>query len=190
LNNASERILSAACVMFAERGFSSVGIKSIARRARVNEATVYRKFGSKEGLFNQVYLRIHQFNFESIVPEAFTGDLPGDLIGIGLKVTEIMCRNARFYDTNMDEIKKFPAIENDLRKKPSSFMQSLSLYFSRAGERLRLRYPPEILAETYVQLLVNALLMICRSKGRGDLEGIIRVFCEIFARGMVVERPK
>ncbi|GAA1198947.1 hypothetical protein GCM10009654_64480 [Streptomyces hebeiensis] len=49
-----QALLDAAAALFAERGFEGTTVRDIARRAEVNQALVFRYFGSKEGLFEQV----------------------------------------------------------------------------------------------------------------------------------------
>jgi AcrR family transcriptional regulator len=46
-----DRILAAAAVEFAERGYAGARVDRIARRARVNKAMLYYHFGSKRGLY-------------------------------------------------------------------------------------------------------------------------------------------
>lgn len=51
---ARARVLDAARASFAARGFNGCAIRDIAHRARVNEVTVFRLFGSKENLYEEV----------------------------------------------------------------------------------------------------------------------------------------
>ena len=46
-----DRILAAAAVEFAARGYAGARVDSIARRARVNKAMLYYHFRSKQGLY-------------------------------------------------------------------------------------------------------------------------------------------
>lgn len=46
----SERILTAAAELFAERGYAGTATRAIAERAGVNEVTLFRKFKNKRGL--------------------------------------------------------------------------------------------------------------------------------------------
>ena len=46
-----DRILAAAALEFAERGFAGARVDRIARRARVNKAMLYYHFTSKQGLY-------------------------------------------------------------------------------------------------------------------------------------------
>ena len=47
-----DRILAAAALEFAERGFGGARVDRIARRARVNKAMLYYHFSSKQGLYH------------------------------------------------------------------------------------------------------------------------------------------
>ncbi len=49
-----ERVIAAAADLFAQRGFRGTSTKDIARRARVNEATLFRNFGDKQALVRHV----------------------------------------------------------------------------------------------------------------------------------------
>jgi AcrR family transcriptional regulator len=54
IESSKDRILAAAFALFAERGFDGTTTQSIAKRAGVNEVTIFRTFGSKKDLFRQV----------------------------------------------------------------------------------------------------------------------------------------
>jgi AcrR family transcriptional regulator len=51
LANRSEEILRAAVQVFASKGFAATDVQEIADQAGVGKGTVYRHFGTKEGLF-------------------------------------------------------------------------------------------------------------------------------------------
>jgi AcrR family transcriptional regulator len=52
--NSRERVLKAATALFAARGFHQTSTRDVARRARVNEITVFRLFKNKRELYLQV----------------------------------------------------------------------------------------------------------------------------------------
>ena len=52
-----DRILAAAAVEFAARGFGGARVDRIARRARVNKAMLYYHFKSKQGLYRALLRR-------------------------------------------------------------------------------------------------------------------------------------
>src|SRR5262245_31634459 len=53
-----DRILAAAALEFAERGFAGARVDRIARRARVNKAMLYYHFKSKQGLYRALLRQI------------------------------------------------------------------------------------------------------------------------------------
>lgn len=55
-----QRLLEAAILVFAEKGFDGAGIREIAQKAKANSALVQYYFGSKEGLYHAAL----QFLFE------------------------------------------------------------------------------------------------------------------------------
>lgn len=60
--DAKKRILAAAALVFAEKGFEGARVDAIARRARVNKAMLYYHVGDKEALYEAVLLR----NFKAL----------------------------------------------------------------------------------------------------------------------------
>lgn len=52
-----ETIMDVAEVQFADRGFAGVSVREIAEAAQINQALVSYYFGSKAGLFSEVYMR-------------------------------------------------------------------------------------------------------------------------------------
>ncbi len=66
----AERILDAALVLFAERGFYGTAVPLVAEGARVGAGTIYRYFESKEALVNALYRREKQAVLQHVL-EAF-----------------------------------------------------------------------------------------------------------------------
>lgn len=52
--NTKKKIMNAALIIFAEEGYKGARTKKIALAAGVNEATIFRIYGSKENLFKQL----------------------------------------------------------------------------------------------------------------------------------------
>lgn len=80
-----QAILEATLDELSERGTSGARIHGIAARAGVNEATVYRRYGSKEGLFQAALLQ----RIDEILPAPDTGTFRGDLHAIVHGVWEL-----------------------------------------------------------------------------------------------------
>ena len=56
-NNAKNRLLEAAEVVFAEKGFDAASIRDITSQAKCNVAAVNYHFGNKENLYNELFRR-------------------------------------------------------------------------------------------------------------------------------------
>lgn len=61
-NDSSTRIITAAIDLFMEYGFKGTTTKMIAEAAKVNEATLFRHFKSKDGIFVEISKEITRYN--------------------------------------------------------------------------------------------------------------------------------
>jgi TetR/AcrR family transcriptional regulator len=95
-----DRILAAAALEFAERGFAGARVDRIARRARVNKAMLYYHFKSKDGLYRTLLRRM--FTLAAAKLRAIA-DAPGSHAD---KVDRVIASMAAF----VDEHAFFPAI--------------------------------------------------------------------------------
>ena len=66
--------------MLVSHGYEGATTQKIADMAGVNEATIFRKYGSKAGLFEKVIE--HQFSDTPLNKLVYTGDLEADLLAI------------------------------------------------------------------------------------------------------------
>src|SRR5436190_21230125 len=64
-----QALLDAAAKLFAERGFDRTTVRDIAGQAGVNQALLFRYFGSKEALFEAVIARNGREHLEANPPE-------------------------------------------------------------------------------------------------------------------------
>lgn len=74
------RLFSAALESLIADGYAGATTKAIADRAGVNEVTIYRKYGSKAGLFEKAIE--HTLADTPLNRQAYTGDLAADLLAI------------------------------------------------------------------------------------------------------------
>ncbi|MCQ4041196.1 TetR family transcriptional regulator [Streptantibioticus rubrisoli] len=65
-----QALLDAAAALFAERGFERATVRDIAARAGVNQALLFRYFGSKKALFGEVLERNGREQLSATAPES------------------------------------------------------------------------------------------------------------------------
>jgi TetR/AcrR family transcriptional regulator len=75
-----DRILAAAAVEFAERGFAGARVDRIARRARVNKAMLYYYFRSKQELYRTLLRRMFTLAAERLQAIAAGAGTPADKV--------------------------------------------------------------------------------------------------------------
>ncbi len=68
-----EKILEAACRLFAERGYRGTTVASICRQAQANIAAVNYHFGGKESLYQQAWKYAHEQLIAQVPPDGGVG---------------------------------------------------------------------------------------------------------------------
>ncbi len=114
--NTKERILSSAFELFAERGYEGTTTKKIATLAGVNEVTIFRAFGSKEGLFQKVIdEKLPLRKIQTVV--GFDPDRPVQdmLVENARTVLEILKQNRHYFMMLVGEVWKHPEIKEQVR---------------------------------------------------------------------------
>ncbi|MGL5815913.1 MAG: TetR/AcrR family transcriptional regulator [Phycicoccus sp.] len=102
------RLLEAALAEVAERGPRGATTRRIADRAGVNEATVFRHFGSKDALVGAaVATAAGGFGGTAAEP---TGDLPGDLRRLAESYWRFVGENQGAMERLLPELRRDPAL--------------------------------------------------------------------------------
>lgn len=80
----ARRVLDAATVLFAERGFAVVSVDDVARSAGVTRGAVYHHYRNKKGLFTAVAAELQSEIADAVVAAAgAAGSDPGDRLRAG-----------------------------------------------------------------------------------------------------------
>lgn len=103
-----ERLLRAALAEVADRGLRGATTRRIADRAGVNEATVFRHFGSKDALVaTAVASAAGGFGGAAAQP---TGDLQGDLLRLATTYWHFVGENQGAMERLLPELRRDPAL--------------------------------------------------------------------------------
>lgn len=190
-------ILTAATEVFLELGFGAASMDSVAQRAEVSKATVYKHFGSKEMLFGAlIRARCRETLSPLQIPETDANDLEATLRAtarrfVGLIMDE---RAVSLYRVVVAEASRFPELARAFYENgPKQAIGSLADYLCEEAARGHLDIrDPTMAAEHFFSLLsgyvhVRALLGIGRCRQAADLDdhiaGAVDTFMRAFASG-------
>lgn len=124
-----EKILAAAFRLFSDRGYDSTSTRLIAEEAGVNEVTLFRHFGSKRELFDDV-IRSQAEQREDLIDEVIepTGDLKEDLVRFGIDINDILRHSSDLYKLLLFEVDRDPKIFEMISHVPIKFIEKFSSY--------------------------------------------------------------
>ena len=96
-----DRILAAAAVEFAARGYGGARVDRIARRARVNKAMLYYHFGSKQALYRELLRSTFSQVAERLRAVAASGAAPADMLDRAIETIAELAREKAFFPSIM-----------------------------------------------------------------------------------------
>lgn len=109
-----EKVFTATVKIFVARSYKSTTIKEIAEEAGVNEATLYRKYGSKANLIEQAL--DHRLSDTPLDKIAYTGDLNADLVAIVEAQLETHKVHGEILSILLAEVPRYAALKNTLAR--------------------------------------------------------------------------
>lgn len=168
---ADERILAAAAALFAEHGYRGTATSAIATRAGVNEVTLFRHFGSKEGVLRALGQQIEAARTSFPPPEvedagdprATLRDLAADEIRDGIRSGGLAIRLS--FDA-----RSVPEVRAAMGDALSANLARLAAYLRPLQARgiLRGDIDASLIAEAFYGL-TSSLVMYRLALGRIDL---------------------
>lgn len=115
-----ERILQAAQQLFAQKGYSAVGVRELASKARVNIAMISYYFGSKQGVLKELLDRFFDMYEEAHQAVSQTDDPKKQLRAFIHIIVELFQKNSRLVRIAMTEL---PLDAADLAKHKAERIQ-------------------------------------------------------------------
>lgn len=126
----AQRIIDAALQLISEKGYTAATTKAIADLAQVNEVTIFRHFGNKQGLLKTI---VSKFSYNPILQktmrEEVTWDLETDLNHFSMQYFEYMMSIKDFVMIGFKESMQFPEINAEIANIPLLFKNELIHYF-------------------------------------------------------------
>jgi AcrR family transcriptional regulator len=187
--DARQRLLDASLELFCRRGFDGVSTREIARKAGVNEVTIFRLFGTKENVLFAIMDREADIR-SRIIPQWLepTGDVVADLSRFGAFMLEGMRQKAPIMKLGMTEVSRRPQIWKRVSPAPETALELLSRYFERAAQKgLVRKVDPRMAATVFFSFFFRSMVMET-FLGKDMLMNLddraIGDFCRLFVEGL------
>ena len=189
-----QAILTAATEVFLDLGFGAASMDSVAQRAAVSKATVYKHFGSKEKLFGAIIeSRCRALMSPLLTPEIRSNELEATLRAIADRFVDLIMDASALalYRVVIAEAPRFPELARVFYENgPEQAIGNLAGYLSEETERGHLVISDSVgAAEQFFSLLsgyvhVRALLGMGACRPTSDLTdhiaGVVRTFMRAF----------
>jgi AcrR family transcriptional regulator len=154
------RILDAALRLFFERGYDGTTTRVIAQRAGVNEVTLFRHSGNKQGIIKAVVDRETDITDElAEVKFEPTGDMEADLTILGEQMIHNMREKAQLVKIIMMETSRNPDIWDHVSSAPFQVLGRISQYFEEAQLKGTIRsVDPELAALAFFSFFFRSMI--------------------------------
>ena len=130
MTDTSDRLLYAAINLISEKGYKAVSTKEIAKEASVSEMTLFRHFGTKQGMLEAA---IDRFYYSASMKEIFDNnivwELEKDLLMISESYHRLMQKNKKVIHIAFKEGNSIEGLFNQINKHPRQLKELLINYF-------------------------------------------------------------
>jgi AcrR family transcriptional regulator len=189
------RLLEATLRLISEKGFLGASTREIAHEAGVSELTLFRHFGSKDNLFEEM-LNTNTFlpHLRELLPELKGRTYTEALIIIGTRFLEALKEQKSLIKIIYAEINLYPEkIREVYLNFVNEIIQILAGYFKDLQKKKELRtFDPVLAARAFMGMIFSYFKAEEIVKGRGirknEVTKTIGGFVDIFVHGTVAER--
>ncbi len=186
-----ERILEAALAEFGSNGYKGTTTRTIAKRAGVNEVTIFRLFESKQKLFQAVFLErsllkevIKKVSFD------YEGDLDEVLYGNMRLVLGLLRQNKSMFMMLLGDATRMPELRSMVNELVTKRAPSLvAPMLQRLMDEGKMRTMDPVVATRAMMGMVQAYFIMGDLLGSGEVdekgdERMLRGFVSIFLDGV------
>lgn len=151
-----QAILQAASRVFADKGYARATTRALAEAAEVNEVTLFRHFGSKEGLFAAVLAEFGGLAISADMQSRLSGDYRQDLLVMGQMLMRVFAERGDAMRLMLCEATHFPELREMMVENPRQLRMMLAAFFQRQIDQGRVRpLHPEALAQAYLGMFFS-----------------------------------
>lgn len=154
------RILAAARKLYAERGSRGTTTREVAESAGVNEATLFRHFGTKQQLLSEMLDFYSERSTFVAIFERLAGidTLEGQLCLLGNEAVESLRRKADLIKASMAEEISYPEAGTCAWRAPVEGRRMLTEFMQAKVDSGELRGDPQTLARLFMSLFFAYVL--------------------------------
>lgn len=189
-----ERILEATLELISEKGYLGATTREIANQAGVSELTIFRKFGKKERLFEEV-LKNYTFlpRLKDLIPTIEDLPVPEALEAIGIRFLSTLKERKRFVRIMLSEMNTYPEkVRNAYSQTIEEMGQTLTGYLARLQSKGLLRdVPLDMAAIFFLRILfttfMNAEILNQKELSSSEMRSVVGQLVAIFLHGVMTE---
>ncbi len=186
-----ESLLGATLKLISSRGYLGATTREIAREAGVSELTLFRHFGSKERLFEEM---LNRYTFLPRLRELLPGleGLPCDeaLMSVGIRFLETLKERKSLVMIMFSEMNIYPEKIRMVHKRfIDEMIMTLATYFRRLQKRGLLRkFSHTTGARAFLGMVFSYFqteeIVKGRNMNKNEMQRTIGEFVDIFVRGV------
>jgi AcrR family transcriptional regulator len=191
-----ERILQAAMQVFVENGYAGATTRAIAAVAEVNEVTIFRRFGSKDGLFEAVLDRFSALpDFASAFQSQLTGEYRQDMLALGGHLMRVFVERQQALHLALCEASRISEMRGPLVQMPRRLRQMFAAYFQSQIDAGRIRdLNAEVMAQAFIGIFFSYhMLQTIFADPIADglsQEELVAQFVDLFIEGTIIPAPR
>ncbi len=195
MKNAKERLLEATFNLISEKGYLGTTTREIAHKAGVTELTLFRHFGSKEKLFEEVLNRYFFLpKLKEFLPSLRELPYKKSLQILGERFIETLKDKKFLIKIMFSEINLYPNKIKDIHSKfIDEIIKTLAEYFDYLQKKdLIRRISPDLLARAFLGMFFSYFLseeiILGRTIEKGKLKKILEAYTCIFVKGTLKDK--
>ena len=181
------RILAATRLLYANKGSRGTTTREVADRAEVNEATVFRHFGTKQQLLAAM---LNHYNSDSNLSDVFDALLRCSTVDeqlnvLGRSAIEALRRKQDLIRIAMGEEMANPQNTTCVWRIPTEVRLRVSSFFAEKVAAGELRGDPDLLGRTFMSLIFSYVMVgtLWAELGDKPQEQIVASMVDIFLNG-------
>jgi Transcriptional regulator len=194
VHTAADRVLDAAARLFAERGYQATTTRQLAELAGVNEVSVFRGFGSKQGVLAAVVARVVAQQPGRVASELADLGLPEAVTELARVEVVNGLRDGGLMTRLAFEARTVPEVADLFAGGPQANLASMADFFADRQRRGQVR--PDVAAQTVAEAFfsLTSSFVIMRTVlgfdpgSSEDVQQAVAGLVELFLTGSQVQR--